>query len=179
MPVRSDLSAQQKRVLDDMPREGFSLIVGPPGTGKTVIGMWRALELTRRGTETVRFVCFNRVLKAHSSTWSDPSFQRVRVSTVHQFTGELCLTVRGSRSWPTRSSDPYDIDWHEIVGMCKEHPVRDLGHLIVDEGQDQHEDFYFAMSFLVHLGWFKSLTVLADENQRITDQNSTISQIRS
>lgn len=182
MPVRSELSDQQKRVLDQLPREGLSLIVGPPGTGKTVIGMWRALELTRRGTETVRFVCFNKVLKSHSSTWSNESFQKVHVSTVHSFGGELCKIVSGSRSWPTRAgaSDIYDIDWIEIGRMCKEsEKTKDLGHLIVDEGQDQHPDFYFAMSLLVHLGWFKSLTVLADENQRITQQNSSIDQIRT
>ena len=63
MPNRSDLTSEQKQVLDDLPREGLSLITGPPGTGKTVIGLWRALKLSRRGTETVRFVCFNRILK--------------------------------------------------------------------------------------------------------------------
>ena len=124
MPNRSDLASEQKQVLDDLPREGLSLITGPPGTGKTVIGLWRALELSRRGTETVRFVCFNRILKSHSSTWSDPSFTRVCVSTVHQLAGELCRTVSGSRSWPTRSSNPYDIDWAEIGRMCGENPEK-------------------------------------------------------
>ena len=50
--------------------------------------------------------------------------------------------------------------------------------MILDDGQDYHNDFYLAISILVQVGWFKSLTVLADENQRLTEHNSTIYEIK-
>ena len=53
-------------------------------------------------------------------------------------------------------------------------PRARLPYLIIDEGQDLPEGFYPIANMLS-----SNLTVLADENQRLTDQNSTLEKMRS
>lgn len=190
MPSRSDLSSRQRSVVDRLDRTGISLIVGPPGTGKTVIGMWRALELSQR--EAVHFVCYNRALMAHSKSWckAESRFKKVKISTVHAFANQLAFDSLdrpkfGGRNktppWPVLpdAESQFDVDWKKFIVELKNDGRKvDLGHLIMDEGQDFPADFHFFLGALIHFGFLKSITVMADENQRIGKKNASIIQIR-
>jgi superfamily I DNA/RNA helicase len=53
-------------------------------------------------------------------------------------------------------------------------PARSLPHLIIDEGQDFAPGFFLVASHIT-----KTVTVFADENQRINTENSTLARIRA
>ena len=46
-PNTRDLNAEQEKVYLYAPAEGRMLVTGPPGTGKTVLAVLRALEVAR------------------------------------------------------------------------------------------------------------------------------------
>ena len=79
----------------------------------------------------------------------------------------------------------YQTFYQTIIKQPRE--IQDIfhfGHLIVDEGQDFPSSFFqalFLISTVWNDGFYKppSITVFADENQTIQDENSTINQILS
>ena len=70
--------------------------------------------------------------------------------------------------------------FHEISCLTKqEQNSFHFGHLIIDEGQDFPRDFFFLMNAIRSL-WPENqpaITVFADENQIINEQNSTIEEM--
>lgn len=84
------LSADQFQVLDYTVggRNPRVLCSGGAGTGKTVV----AVELARRLTEagnSVLFLCFNENLRNHISSTIDFNNKLLKISTLHQFMGEI------------------------------------------------------------------------------------------
>lgn len=89
---------------------------------------------------------------------------------------------------PAKASNAFAIDWKQYFLALNRHAgslnwgAIDFDVLIVDEAQDFPPDF-FRIVYLIAAGIFgkglAGLMVLADENQRITEENSSISEIRS
>jgi superfamily I DNA and RNA helicase len=183
MPAFSRLSEEQRDIFEEVPLEGASLVTGPPGTGKTVIAMYRAKALAGAGGGPVAMITHSKVLAAHSQTWKDPGFERVKVQTYHSWAHQLWRAVGGRNFAPKRNgaSSEFDIDWLEITRQVRSSgSAPKLGHLVVDEGQDLPVDFYQQVGMYLQIGWVSSLSVFADENQRLQEQqNSSIAQIRS
>lgn len=85
----------------------------------------------------------------------------------------------------------YSIDWSAVRDHVLTHDTLitdealSIGSLLVDEGQDFPVGFYKTMSLLSSLGKARGVAhplqcfVLADENQQITEQNSTLDEIAS
>ena len=80
------------------------------------------------------------------------------------------------RNYPCLGTNKYAFDWRAILEQVSKEPPPSgsLPHLIMDEGQDFPAEF-----FLVARHIAKTLTVFADENQRINPENSTLAQIRA
>ncbi len=184
MPAFSRLSDEQRDILEEVPLRGAILVTGPPGTGKTVIAMYRAkaLALARTESGTVTMITHSRVLADHSQTWDDPGFQAVKIQTYHRWAAGFWKSI-GGRGWAPkrpRASSSYDLDWSEITRQAHSNgrPPK-VGSIVVDEGQDLPVEFYQHLSAYLQLGWASSLSVFADENQRLQEQqNSSIIQIR-
>jgi superfamily I DNA/RNA helicase len=89
---------------------------------------------------------------------------------------------------PTKSGNNDSIDWERYFKALTRHAdslnweAIDFDVLIIDEAQDFPPDF-FRIVYLIEVGVFgdglSGLMILADENQRITDENSSIEEIRS
>ena len=85
--------------------------------------------------------------------------------------------------------DEFTPDWAEInkslvenYNNIKDDKSYNWGHLLIDEGQDFSPEMYkafYLVQKLFHQDKKPSLTVFADENQRLTETNSTIKQIKS
>ena len=171
LPNIEELNKDQERVRL-LPPEGCYLIVGGPGTGKSVVALLRARRLHRTGgPRGYVFLVYNRLLLEASrelcvdgltaEAWIS-WFKRLFEAMLHQPCPE------GAKRW--------DLRWKDIeqaIAEAGELPDAAPPHLIIDEGQDMPPHFYKA---LTELG-FEHFFVVADQNQRITEQHSKLSEI--
>ena len=174
LPGIQDLSKEQEAARA-LAKEGQHLIVGGPGTGKSVLALIRARR-HQRDQDDYLFLVFNHLLNRASGqlfgsdlvarTWVEWFFE-----TFQSITGQA--TPRHSQNNGFR-----DIDWDavkDIVSGLRDIDVRPMPFLVIDEGQDMPPDFF---STLVSLG-FDRFFVVADQNQQITEANSSRKDIQN
>ena len=170
LPGIQELSKEQDAVLA-LPREGRHLIVGGPGTGKSVVALLRARQYHRNRVPYL-FLVFNHILhqasrqlygaELHSETWMS-WFYRL----FFEITGELVPNKA-----PEKADGFEPTDWNGVedaIDAMRDMPDFDQPFLVIDEGQDMPPQFY---GCLVNLG-FENFFVVADQNQQITDENSS------
>ena len=151
-------------------------VVGPPGSGKTVLAIYRAqLAAALASDETgpsVAIVTFNRMLRRLLDMLEEAD---LRVGTMHSFVGHDYRS-RMHRQPPHQPSDWYSYDWDAMFSCledAKEHPNR--SHLVVDEGQDLPQGFFEYASRYAS----RTITVFADENQALSERHTTLEQIKT
>ena len=168
LPGIQDLSKEQEAVRA-LPGEGQHLVVGGPGTGKTVVTLIRARHHQREQKEYV-FLSSNHLL--------------------HRASGQLFLGDLSGATWwawfrdrfeeitdatlPRKPAQPNQfrpIDWDGVMAKIGSGrpAMADAPFLVIDEGQDMPPQFYRA---LVALG-FERFFVAADQNQQILDDRSS------
>ena len=174
LPGIQDLSKEQEAARA-LPKEGQHLIIGGPGTGKSVLALLRAGRHQRERDDYL-FLVFNHLLDRAS--------------------GQMFGNGLASRTWDawfrvvfrevTGESVPLDepndngyreIDWAGVEAIVQSHPEEKTpqrASLVIDEGQDMPPAFYDA---LVGLG-FERFFVVADQNQQITESNSSRKEIQ-
>lgn len=171
LPGIQDLSKEQEDARA-LPLEGQHLIIGGPGTGKSVLALLRARRLSSENRNYI-FLVFNHLLHQSSyilfgkelecAQWQSWLFQIFK-----RLTGKAL-----PRLPPERGSSWRDIDWAgagEIAAAEKLADDFDLPYLVIDEGQDMPPAFY---QCLANLG-FENFFVVADQNQQIVDgENSS------
>ena len=171
LPGIQDLSKDQERVRA-LPKEGQHLVIGGPGTGKSVLALLRARRHQGDGDEYV-FLVFNHLLeracvllsgpRLDSRTWKSWFFEAFRRLTNVKV--PLLDVDRGNFK---------PIDWEGVQKITNDTPPEQRSQfLVIDEGQDMPPQFY---GTLVSLG-FEKFFVVADQNQQITDENSSRKQI--
>ena len=173
LPGIEDLSKEQEAVLA-LPNEGRHLIVGGPGTGKTVLCLLRARRLAQKG-EDYRFLVWNHLLlRASQALFPDG----LRSETWEKwFWHTYRDSVGDDPPLQAADGDFAPIDWQGVQRAVEGLPPAAGGerpYLVIDEGQDMPPGFY---DFLNQLE-FKHLFVAADQNQQIKPkENSSIRDI--
>ncbi|MFC9529116.1 hypothetical protein ACFT38_00965 [Streptomyces sp. NPDC056975] len=171
--LHPDLTQAQRDCLDALPLTGRHLVSGPPGSGKSLIAAHRAVHLALTGRPTVLLTRSNLLRQLLQPVLSDlrvPGMD-LNASTVHSWIGTrfgrgVVSTPDGWFDWTAlTAAAAASIDASETIVSP---------HLVVDEGQDLPPGFY-KMARLAGV----SITVLADECQRLTDTNSTLDEIAS
>lgn len=189
-PKLTELDKDQARVYQGAPVTGTILVMGPPGTGKTVIAFHRAHRLTKLN-QSPTVIMFNKVLSKYTGKRQSVA-TNVDVLTFHVWAGKWWKRTTGRHKAPTVPGNPYDHDWGEIQKHVLSEMVNGLkpekmhwGHLIIDEGQDFPEAMYSAMHTMMSVANSMdakpplAMTVLADENQRLQPgRNSSLENIR-
>jgi DNA helicase II / ATP-dependent DNA helicase PcrA len=177
LPNIEDLSKEQERVRL-LPKEGCHLIVGGPGTGKSVVALMRARRHHRasanrsNGPQDYVFLVYNRLLLEASRELMDGGVN------AHPWIGWFKSVFRDAlkQPCPTLNGQAFALDWQTIgrvIASAADLPKPLTPFVIIDEGQDMPPPFYHA---LAELG-FEHFFVVADQNQQITTEHSTIRQI--
>ena len=168
LPGIQDLSKEQEAARA-LPKEGRHLIVGGPGTGKSVLALIRA-RVHLRDDDDYLFLVFNQLLDRASDQLFGDGFES---RTWDAWFRETFLNIanRPIPCEPPTRNGYRAIDWERVREVVQELPcgVADLPYLVIDEGQDMPREFY---SSLVDLG-FERFFVVADQNQQIKDENSS------
>ena len=169
LPGIQDLSKEQERVRA-LPSEGQHLIIGGPGTGKTVLALIRGRR-HRRERESYVFLVFNHLLDRASGQLFGGGLERG--TWISWFLG-IFEEITG-RPFPREDANDNgfrEIDWYGVEQIVRDLPRGDDGErpfLVIDEGQDMPRQFYNA---LVGLG-FDRFFVAADQNQQVKENNSS------
>lgn len=168
LPAIADLSEDQHRVLE-LPLSENHLVVGGPGTGKSVLALHRASAMVADG-QRVAVLMFNRMLCNYTHDSAEASGLPLEwVSTFHEWFRSF-FEEQFDQPPPMRSQ--YDPDYDACIAVAREgaRPGRGPVHVLVDEGQDLPMDAYQFIKLTA-----ASVTVFADDNQRIREEiNSTL-----
>jgi DNA helicase II / ATP-dependent DNA helicase PcrA len=179
-PPFADLDKDQRKIYGSSPSDGSILVVGPPGTGKTVIAAHRTIRLAAKG-RPVHLIMFNKVLARYTANFE--GYQKnVTIKNGHQFFPNWYKQAFG-QSMPKEGQ--YDLLWEEVrdnIRKCTSKTVMQKlswGHLVIDEGQDFPQSMYEALMAVVNSPLLEesskpTLSVFADDNQTITENNSSV-----
>lgn len=172
LPDIQDLSKDQERARL-LPRDGRRLIVGGPGTGKSIIALLRTRRHHRpNGAQEYVFLVYNRLLLEASRELV------ANAVNAHAWKSWFTTMYRHAlrQPCPVVDGQAFNLDWDAILAAIAEaHEIRPpvTPFVIIDEGQDMPPEFYRA---LLQIG-FEHVYVVADQNQRITDEHSSLHEI--
>ncbi|MBK7953719.1 MAG: ATP-binding domain-containing protein [Candidatus Accumulibacter sp.] len=176
LPGIQDLSKEQEDARA-LPKRGQHLIIGGPGTGKSVLALLRSRRHQQDKDDYI-FLVYNKLLNQASRQLfgmelCSQQWQSWFASIFKAASGEAVPKL------PPNGNGWQEIDWvrtSEIIAALPllggaKHPF-----LIIDEGQDMPPEFYQA---LFNLG-FENVYAVADQNQQIVPgQNSTRQEIQN
>jgi superfamily I DNA/RNA helicase len=178
LPDYADLADEQRQVIN-LETTGNHVVQGPPGTGKSVLALYRADSLLRSDRE-VMMIMYNRLLTDYSKgAIRELDGGDAHVRTLDSWFPNYFERAFGEPPPRMKGHGPAfrrPFDWAACIRVMTEHddalPLQEFD-VIVDEGQDFPREAYTFLR-LAGLG----LTVFADENQRITPNNSLIEDIQ-
>lgn len=185
LPTRAELSEEQEDFLMDAPFDRPVLCTGPPGTGKTVLALYRSVTLADK-KQKADLVMFSKLLSRYVERSIEELGLDLNVATWHSWIYKLWWDANRLRMPELEKWAP---DFKRAASLIQEEKPRlptnlYWEHLIVDEGQDFPKEFYLFLTVIRHNDKVLSgrpapgLTVFADENQRLeASRNSTIEDI--
>jgi DNA helicase IV len=174
LPAYKLLSKEQDRI-NSLPLNGSYVVAGPPGTGKTVVALYRASMVQKQG-QTVQMLTYSKVLTTYLSEAVKDLKLSASVKTYHQWVEQQHRSMFHGLSAPKEQGSKWDFDWDKILERCNCNPPKrgSLPHLIVDEGQDFPKKFFLLSQYLA-----SNTTIFADENQTLFKNNSKIREIKA
>ena len=165
LPNVQELSKDQDAALA-LPLDGQHLIVGGPGTGKSVVAL---LRVRRLASELVdyRFLAYNKLLDQSSRHLFGDNLKAFTLDTWFRRLWKSLFMGNVPLHPPDRPGGYQAIDWVTVTTHLQEHDIPDRQQarlrLVIDEGQDMPPAFYSA---LTNIG-FENFYIVADQNQQI------------
>lgn len=158
-----ELTEQQMRVLDLLSYQRRAAIQGCAGSGKTMLALEKARRLAEEGFE-VLLACFNAPLARYLA---ERAPEDVNVFHFHGLC-ETLIKEAGIKAIPPRDQNVY---YEEFLPNLMLEAVETLGPrfdaIIVDEAQDFKENWWLALSELLHDPQNGILYVFFDDNQNL------------
>ena len=164
LPTYEEIARDDEQLeVYETPFDESLFVVGPPGSGKTVLAVHRAQMLANAGIP-VELITYNRMLRRLIAQLTE---EQIQAQTMHTFVGaryfEQAKTIAPNTA-------PYVYDWNAMFATLRRRDVTPMPtHVIVDEGQDLPKEFFrYLRNFVA-----TTITVFADEDQALTDERST------
>lgn len=171
LPTWDELIPEQLEVMEH-PLDKPLFVVGPPGSGKTVLAVRRADAASGEG-KLVALVTYNRMLRRLAAllTEGDAVSRTMHKFAYHDYRKRTGMPP-GKKPYSS-----YEYDWSEMLATIKAHQNDEpkWDHVVVDEGQDLPEDFFRYLSEHSTM----VLTVFADEDQALGVRRTTLTKIRT
>ena len=164
LPGIHELNKDQDEALA-LPVEGQNLIVGGPGTGKSVVSLLRARRLSEEKKFYISLV-YNHLLD-QSNRYLFGSVEHLYSYTWDKWVRKLireCLKYLPAHE--ENSGGYRQINWEvveEQIQALEDIEIQSDQFLIIDEGQDMPPAFYRTLTLL----GFENFYVAADQNQQI------------
>lgn len=172
LPTYEEIAGDEKQLEVYETRLGESLfVVGPPGSGKTVLAVRRAQMLAEAKKPAV-VITYNRMLRHLIAQLTE---ERVDAHTMHSFVGRH-YRQQAAAPVPSGEGDRYDYIWDAMHETLEKRGVAPGPvHAIVDEAQDLPRSFFrYLRDFVAN-----SVTVFADEDQALHADRSTLHDIKA
>lgn len=167
-----ELTESQFRILDFIADKRRACITGGAGTGKSVLAMEKADRLARQGFRTL-FVCFNRNLASYFRDTLDGERDGLTIRTFHHLCSEYSEQhgggLRPESEVPAEEKKGYyEREHHEALLRALDTPGSPrFDALVVDEGQDIHDDWWLPLVMTLAIPDEDLLYVFHDDNQGI------------
>ena len=178
LPSEAELSKEQREACNLDP-EGINLVVGPPGSGKTVVAIFTK-NILENIDEEVTATAWNNVLAVYGGM--ELTFEKWLGKWWHQLTGQRFPSYKaeGEYRYLPDYSKAMELAGTELRDEISRNSY--WGQLILDEAQDLPEEAHSFMALILKISegaslGASSLLVLADENQRLSSRSASISQI--
>ena len=172
LPTYEELSNDEEQLgVLETPLDEPLFVVGPPGSGKTSLAVWRGDALAQLHGRTP-VITYNRMLRRSLYLVAAEHGIGVDASTMQSYVWKD-FRRRTHTEVPTIPPDLYAYDWNAMVKRLG-NTGPDHESLVVDEGQDLPEGFFtYASRYIA-----RTLSVFADEEQAISGSRSTLAQIK-
>ena len=174
LPGIHELSKQQEEAIR-RPMDGCYLTVGGPGSGKTVVTLLRLKRYVQKQADhNSLFLVYNHLLH---ETAKQLFGNQMKSSTWMRWF--MALYAKQTRDNVPRCDEKnafQPIDWSAVLKKITQMEPADFPtelYLFIDEGQDMPPQFY---EVLIQMG-FENFYVVSDQNQAITEQNSSRKEI--
>ena len=155
LPDYSELNPQQVDMIN-LPTSRNFVIKGSPGTGKTVVALYRAAQMRNK---SVLMLVYNRPLMLYlKSAIEELDLDDCEVSTYHSWISGFYQDVLGR---PVPKVDKFEHDWGQIKRDCQSIKPK-YDHIIIDEAQDFPKEL---LMLLAKVG--KNITCFIDSNQAV------------
>ncbi len=166
LPDYGDLTKDQDKATK-LERDGQFLIIGGPGTGKSVVALWRAIRHQKDNDHL--FLTYNHVLKAFTSQYAESNINNH--TAMSWFYKTYCDVTKKS----VPNLENFKPDYDHIIQVYEKLDLDNSTamHFVVDEGQDLPQGFYESIMALGYENFF----IVADQNQQITKEHSNIQEL--
>ena len=165
LPKYTELTNDQK-IIAGLGFEKNIMVSAPPGTGKTVIAVYRAHQLSDAGKKVAMLVYKRTLMKYIEATVKSLRI-KAQVNTWHSWLVDFYDTALNNKNgYRLDSTDPYSYNWTKISmdferwGARNQWRIYDV--IILDEAQDIPIELIKALKYVT-----KSITCLMDPKQSI------------
>ena len=169
LPTYEEIARDEQQLeVYEAPFAESLFVVGPPGSGKTVLAVHRAQMLASADLAVV-LITYNRMLRRLITQVTE---DQVRAHTMHQFVG---VRYHAQVKAIAPNTAPFVHNWNAMFATLNQRGIKpEPVHVIVDEGQDLPSGFFRYLREFVAT----TVTVFADEDQALTSERSTLRDIK-
>ena len=162
LPRYEDLTDQQRLILN-LPYNQNILVQGAPGTGKTVLAIYRASDLEIAGMNVLVLV-YNKPLKLYISAAVRSLDLQSEVKTWQAWIDDFYHRVFHRAHPRSDNRDQFSYNWEQIVRDFQGLNTHYYQHIILDEAQDIPLELIVALRLIS-----SSISCFMDPNQTIGD----------